>query len=218
MSFVGRKGKSTHASTLFIKTALSAAVLSAAIGAVSPASANQQTSSIVGKVYDTAGAPESGAIVTITDLRSGTTRTVTSNDSGSYAIKNLAAGGPYEVSVNGEKQTTLESIALGDAYSLPLQIGGGSMEEVLVVGREALYSVTSGPTASFNLGDLEEAVSFERDIKDVFDIDPRLNNTGGIISCGGKHPRFNTTTLDGVRFSDQFGLNSNGYGTANGMP
>jgi hypothetical protein len=38
------------------------------------------------------------------------------------------------------------------------------------------------------------------------------------LTVRGKSPRFNTTTLDGVRYSDQFGLNSNGYGTANGMP
>ena len=204
----------------FARTALACAVSSAVVGGVFVphlAQANQQTSAIAGKVYDAEGNVAANAEVTVVDLRSGTTRTVRSNNQGSYAIRNLAAGGPYEVRVDGVKQTTVESIALGDAYSLPLQVGSG-IEEVLVLGQEVMYSVAPGPSADFSLADIQEAVAFERDIKDVFDIDPRLNNQGGAINCTGKSPRFNTTTLDGVRYSDQFGLNDNGYGTANGMP
>jgi hypothetical protein len=34
----------------------------------------------------------------------------------------------------------------------------------------------------------------------------------------GMHPRFNSVTLDGISTNDRFGLNSNGYSTATGMP
>ena len=198
---------------------LSALLSAAGIVCVAPtALANQQSSAITGKVFDASGAPAVSAQVSITDLRSGTTRTVSTNAQGAYSVKNLAVGGPYEVSVDGVKQTTVESIALGAAYSLPLQQGRSDLEEVLVLGQALRFDVAPGPAAKFSLEDLDEAVAFDRDIKDVFDIDPRLNKEGGSINCAGKSPRFNTTTLDGIRFSDQFGLNSNGYGTANGMP
>ena len=45
-----------------------------------------------------------------------------------------------------------------------------------------------------------------------------VDEDGVGINCGGKHPRFNSTTLDGVDMGDRFGLNENGYATAVGMP
>ena len=43
-------------------------------------------------------------------------------------------------------------------------------------------------------------------------------STGTQVNCAGKHPRFNSITLDGVSHNDRFGLNNNGYSTATGMP
>jgi hypothetical protein len=61
-----------------------------------------------------------------------------------------------------------------------------------------------------------------RDIVEVYGIDPRVNidpgSRGFAVNCAGKHPRFNGVTLDGISKSDRFGLNSNGYSTAVGMP
>ena len=209
-----------HPGKRTLKSSLGAAILIAvgATAVVPVASANQQTAGIAGRVYDGSGNPAAQAEVTIVDLRSGTSRTVSTNAEGAYAIRSLAVGGPYEIRVNGVKQTTVESIALGATYSLPLQIGSSRVEEVLVMGQAMRMNVAPGPTAQYSLADLDEAVAFDRDIKDVFDIDPRINKDGESINCTGKSPRFNTVTLDGVRFSDSFGLNSNGYGTANGMP
>jgi hypothetical protein len=208
---------------MFARNALSIAIGSAAIGMGTipmMVQANQQTSAIVGQVYDAQGNPAANATVTVKDLRSGTTRTVNSNEAGAYSVRNLAVGGPYEVRVNGVKQATIPSISLGDSYALPLQLGGGDIEEVMVLGKQMLMSVAPSPSANFGLAELEDAVAYDRDIKNVFEVDPRLNVSGGAgaVNCAGKSPRFNTTTLDGVRFSDQFGLNDNGYGTATGMP
>lgn len=209
---------------LFARKALASAIASATVvglGAIPMlAQAQQQSSAIVGRVTNAQGIPQSGADITIVDLRSGTTRSARSNESGAYTVRNLAVGGPYEVRVNGVKQLTVQSISLGDAYQLPLVVGSGAMEEVIVLGQQSAFNVATGPSANFGIAELESAVAFDRDIKDVFAMDPRINVEGdvGAVNCTGKSPRFNTTTLDGVRYSDQFGLNSNGYGTANGMP
>ena len=85
-----------------------------------------------------------------------------------------------------------------------------------------IADVASGPSAIFSLADLEDAVAFERDIKDVFSNDPRINlddsTRGSGVNCGGKNPRFNGITVDGVSQADRFGLNNNGFATANGQP
>lgn len=210
---------------VFARKALVTAISTAAIGvAMTPmlAQAQQQSSAIAGRVVDQQGNPAASAEITVIDLRSGTRRTARSNEGGSYTVRNLAVGGPYEVRVNGVVQTTLQSLSLGDVYQLPLVVGRASdaMEEVIVLGQESSFNVAPGPSANFGIADLETAVAFERDIKDVFAIDPRINVEGsnGTVNCTGKSPRFNTTTLDGVRYGDQFGLNDNGYGTATGMP
>ena len=211
-------------SRYFLRKKLATAIAGAGVVATATlatsAYAQQQTSAIVGRVTDQAGNASAGAKVTVVDLRSGTRRTATTTDSGNFSVRNLAVGGPYEVRVNGVKKTIVESIALGKSYQLPLTSGGAAIEEVIVFGQAQTFSVAPGPSANFGIEELESAVAFDRDIKDVFAMDPRINVSGneGSVNCTGKSPRFNTTTLDGVRYGDQFGLNDNGYGTATGMP
>jgi hypothetical protein len=210
-------------SHLFARKVLVSAISACTIGsAVMPIAvqAQQQSSAIVGRVTDQQGQPVAGADILVVDMRSNTRRTTRSNDTGFYTVRNLAVGGPYEVRLNGVKQRTVQSISLGDSYQLSLVTGSGAIEEIIVLGQESTFSVAPGPSANFGIAQLETAVAIDRDIKDVFAIDPRINVEGGSgqVNCTGKSPRFNTTTLDGVRYGDQFGLNSNGYGTATGMP
>ncbi|MEL7296837.1 MAG: TonB-dependent receptor, partial [Pseudomonadota bacterium] len=99
----------------------------------------------------------------------------------------------------------------------------GAMEEIVVLGQASTGIDTApGPAATFNTFELERTVAFNRDIVDVYGVDPRLNldnEDGGFeINCVGKNPRFNSVTLDGVSQNDRFGLNSNGYSTAVGQP
>ena len=94
------------------------------------------------------------------------------------------------------------------------------MEEVVAYGSaEGFADVAAGPSANFSSYDLETAVALNRDIAEVYTIDPRINldQDGQSINCAGKHPRFNSVTLDGVSHNDRFGLNQNGYSTATGQ-
>ena len=201
-----------------------AALLAVAMFAVPVASnAQETTSSIRGKVLDAAGNEMSGAAVVVEDMRSGVDRSYTTNDSGVFLAARLLPGGPYRVTINSTDTVQVPSISVGDIYSLTVNVTGGAMEEIVAVGqRNDIVEVASGPSSTFNLADLENAVSFGRDIADVYAIDPRLmidvDEDGLGINCGGKHPRFNATTLDGVNQGDRFGLNENGYSTAVGMP
>ena len=76
--------------------------------------------------------------------------------------------------------------------------------------------VAVGPSSTFNFDDIQNAPSFDRDIKDVVRLDPRVYideaDVDG-VQCLGANPRFNSTTIDGVKMNDNFGLNRSGYPT-----
>jgi outer membrane receptor for ferrienterochelin and colicin len=186
--------------------------------------AQDTTSSIRGKVNDETGAPVSGASIVVEDMRTGIDHVYSTNASGVFLATRLPVGGPYKVTVGGTKSVEIPSIALGDIYALTINMqSGAEVEEIVVIGTTAeAVNVAIGPASTFTSFDLETSIAFERDIVGVYGVDPRFNidneDDGFEINCMGMHPRFNSVTLDGVSQNDRFGLNSNGYSTATGMP
>ncbi|MEC8860518.1 MAG: TonB-dependent receptor [Pseudomonadota bacterium] len=207
-------------SKLTIKKKLLVTSVLVGLGLSAPVWAQDMTSAIRGRISGTDGAPQANATIVIEDTRTGATRTLQTNDSGTFYATNLSVGGPYRVTVNGGRSVVVNSISLGDIYNLSIDLGAAQVEEVLVLGRSGNFvDVASGPAATYSTFDLETSVAFDRDIKDVFIYDPRLNlDTNSAINCVGKHPRYNSISLDGVSQNDRFGLNDNGYSTATGMP
>lgn len=192
-----------------------------ALAASAEVSAQGTSSAIRGTVNDASGNPLPDAVVVVEDTRTGAIRTLRSNESGAFYATNLAVGGPYRVTINNDRTVVVDSIALGDIYNLTVALGQATdVEEIVVLGQSgAFVDVASGPAATFSTFDLATSVAFDRDIKDVFIYDPRMNlDTNSAINCIGKHPRFNSISLDGVSQNDRFGLNENGYSTATGMP
>ncbi|WP_317933359.1 carboxypeptidase regulatory-like domain-containing protein [Halioxenophilus sp. WMMB6] len=203
----------------FIKQRLAMAVLLAATAG--SAVGQETTSAIRGKILTPAGEPMTNTTIVIIDDRTGASRTYTTNSAGSFYAPKLSVGGPYTVIINEDQKVVVDSISLGDVYNLTYGYEEKNMEEVTVYADASSVATTAvGPSSTFGLFELENNTSGDRDIVDIIAIDPRINldpGTGG-ITCAGKHPRFNSTTLDGVSQNDRFGLNSNGYSTATGMP
>ncbi|MCH7829156.1 MAG: TonB-dependent receptor, partial [Proteobacteria bacterium] len=222
MIYQSRFSRSTCAALRQITITVFAVVMMLSV----PVAGNAQetTSSIRGKVLDVSGSAVAGASIVVEDLRSGVDRSYSTNNSGLFLATRLLPGGPYRVTINGIKTVDIASINVGDIYNLTINLQTeAAIEEIITIGQTAdLIAVAAGPAATFNLTDLQNSVSFGRDIADVYGIDPRLmidvDEDGIGINCGGKHPRFNSTTLDGVSMADRFGLNENGYSTAVGMP
>jgi hypothetical protein len=182
------------------------------------AQAQDTASAMRGRVLDESGNPLGGASVVVLDMRTGNDRSFQTNASGTFLATNLPVGGPYRVTVNGTQSVDVASIGLGDTYNLTISMGE-EIEEIVTFGQQSqMVETAPGPSATFSFEDMDSAVAFNRDIKDVYAIDPRLNLDGFQINCAGKHPRFNSITLDGVSHNDRFGLNTNGYSTATGMP
>ncbi|MEE2691928.1 MAG: carboxypeptidase regulatory-like domain-containing protein [Pseudomonadota bacterium] len=202
--------------------AASAAAIAIATGLSGAAFAQSTTADIRGAVTDTAGAPVSGAVVTITDMRTGTTRTVRTGSNGGYAVRGLDVSGDYSVKVDTDQYAdeTVSGIrlSLGDTTVVNFDLEGsaGSDEIVVVATRSTTGQLATGPAASFDLADLQESPAIDRDIKDILRTDPRIfidESFGNGLQCAGASPRFNSLTVDGIRLNDNFGLNANGYPT-----
>jgi hypothetical protein len=183
--------------------------------------AQETTSSIRGTVTQPDGQPAAGATVKVTDTRTGTTRTTVTSGSGNFSQSGLRVGGPYTVQIEASgfapQEVTDISLGLGETYTFEVALTSETLETVMVTGSAIRgEQVAVGPSATFSIDDLEDAPAINRNINDVLSIDPRIyvdEAFNDAVQCAGANPRFNALTVDGVRLSDNFGLNSNGYPT-----
>src|SRR5215813_1786638 len=113
--------------------------------------AQTSTATIVGSVRDTTGALVPGVTIDIKHVDSGLTRTVLSNETGSYVAPALPVG-PYEISTTmpGFKQQVRSGINLvvGQQAVIDLTIEvGGNAEQVTVSEEAPLVNTTLSSTA-----------------------------------------------------------------------
>ena len=183
--------------------------------------AQETVAAVRGGVTDEAGAPVAGARVTVTDTRTGQSRTVTTGDEGAFRVGNLSVGGPYTVvarapGLQGEQVDGL-TLTVGDAANLSFELAPSTTDEIVVVGRrQVLGQIAPGPSVTFTAEDIAALPATSRDIKDIIQVDPRIyidETNGDGIFCVGSSNRSNSLTIDGYGVNDAFGLNSNGYPT-----
>ena len=191
-----------------------------------PAAAQQITSGIQGVVSSDDGTPLAGAEVSIVDTRTGATRTLITNADGAFRADSLVTGGPYTVSANadGYEGQSVQNIAInlqGNA-SLSFTLASGTGEIVVTGSRARLTSMTTGPGQSFGSALLESAPTFERDLRDIIRIDPRVsldrNQESDRVSCLGGNDRANAFTVDGISQADIYGRNDTPFSTRTGTP
>lgn len=209
--------------------AASAAALSIATVVATPALAQQITSGIEGTVVDDTGAPVVGATIEVTDTRTGNTRTISTGSTGSFNATGLTTGGPYTVTVNadgfeGQSIENLETSLQGNT-SLAFTLTSGSGEIVVTGTRVRVTQLAVGPGQSFTAEILENAPTFNRDVRDIIRIDPRVSldrdDTGSgqdRISCLGGNDRGNAFTVDGISQGDVYGLNDTGFSSRSSTP
>jgi outer membrane receptor for ferrienterochelin and colicin len=188
------------------------------------AGAQVTSSSVRGTVSTPAGDPAACATVTVTDTRTSASRTTTTNSDGTFSVRGLAVGGPFEIRVTSAqyKVALIPDVYtnLSEAVAFDIPLEEGAIEEIIVTASAqlAVAAVAVGPNATFGLAALESAPAINRNITDVIRADARLyvdESRGDInaVQCAGKNSRYNSLTVDGVRMNDSFGLNSNGYPT-----
>jgi hypothetical protein len=184
------------------------------------AAAQETTSQLTGFVFGADGRPIAGASVTITHVPSGTTEIAMTNASGQFTANGLRVGGPYRVAAQapGMQETAMEELYTQLAQRTSVTLIAQPVETL--AGIEVIGSserdVTIGVGTRFGEREVRELPSISRDIKDVVRIDPKAwvdPTNADALEVGGVNNRYNTVTVDGVRQSDDFGLNNNGYPT-----
>jgi outer membrane receptor for ferrienterochelin and colicin len=183
--------------------------------------AQETTSGLRGTLTGPSGAPAAGVRVTVVDERTSTSSTTVSSNSGQVSMNGLRVGGPYSIRLDSSEyanQTVTDVyLGLGETYTFNLALRAETLEEVVVTASAVeSVQVAVGPNSTFNLDDLQNLPSINRDIRDIIRIDPRVYIDEAFVDavqCVGANPRFNSITVDGVRMNDNFGLNSSGYPT-----
>ena len=209
--------------------AASVVSLSAAMILPAPVAAQQITTGIQGSVLDEDGNPVSGATVTVTDTRTGTQRTMATGSGGSFSATNLVTGGPYTVSANagGFEGQSISGVytTLQGATDLTFTLASGAGEIVVTAARVGVTQLAVGPGQSFTSEVLADAPTFNRDVRDVIRLDPRVSldrDDGGSgqdrISCLGGNDRGNAFTVDGISQGDIYGLNDTGFSSRSSTP
>ena len=194
--------------------------LAIALAAAPVAQAQETAAQLSGYVVSADGQPLARAQVTIVHVPTGTTATVTTTNSGQFVATGLRVGGPYRVTAKapGMQDAAVEDLytQLGQRASVTLvaqpivQLAG-----VEVTGASE-RDVTIGAGSRFSAQEVKDLPSISRDIKDVVRIDPKAwvdPTNSDALEIAGVNNRYNTITVDGVRQSDDFGLNNNGYPT-----
>jgi hypothetical protein len=186
------------------------------------ATAQEITGGMAGHVSE-GGKPVGGAQVKVTNVATGVSNTTTTGDDGFFSVGSLPVGGPYRVTTTAPDKTTqttdVGSIPLGAPYQLDVAIGGGSaVTEITVTAAPAVKGaiVQTGPRTVFTATDIQTAPSFAGDLKDLARMNPFVTidaANGNAMTIAGTNNHFNTIYLDGVRQSDDFGLNNSGYPT-----
>jgi len=114
--------------------------------AVAPASAQQTTGIIAGRVLDAQGGVVPGASVTALHTETGFTRTVVSDDQGSYRLQGLPVG-VYNVTVELVGFTTVERqgiiVSVGQTLSVDITLKVAAVAETVTVTGESPLIETS---------------------------------------------------------------------------
>jgi hypothetical protein len=180
--------------------------------------ASVSTSEIRGQVTDPNGAAVASAAITVTDINKGTTRTVKSDDSGTYVILSLQPG-TYNMKVEAAGFVTqnLTNIQLnvGQVASLPVTLGvSGVQSEVnveagpdvievertqqsSVIGNKQISSLPINRRNYLDFAMLTPGVSSAEKINDSTDYRVAQTPQSG-LSFGGSNGRGNSIMVDGA--------------------
>ncbi len=209
-----------------LKYLLAASVVSLAATTTiaTPAFAQETTSSVRGDVVDQNGNPVVGAVVTVTHVPSGTKSTQTTDGEGGFNAAGLRLGGPFtvEVSAGGFETVTQEIgfLSAGQAQRISVALAEQGQTIVVTGARQrSAITLATGAATVLTARDIAGVANINRDVRNLAARDPLVTldaTNNGAISIAGQNNRFNRFTVDGVAFSDPFGLESGGLVSSRG--
>jgi hypothetical protein len=170
-----------------------------------------QTGSIQGTVTDSAGAVVQGAEITVRNLASNSSRTVTSSGTGTFSIPSLSAG-TYEVTVKAKSFKTFRvpdaQVTVSQVVPLDVQLEPGAVAEEVSVRADQFSSVELESTQVSNFVDersIKDLPLITRNPYELVLLSPgtsQTNSSLGGITVNGARERNNNFLLDGVDNND----------------
>ena len=203
------------------------------VGLISMVAYAQETGSIIGTVQDTTSGVIPGAAVTLSNVDTGYSREVLTDDEGRYSARSLPLGA-YEV--RGELpgfSTAVRrglTVNVGSALVVNLTLSVGEVaEEVIVTGESSLVETTN--TVIGGLVDADQIADLPLNGRSFTDLallqkgvllsttagGGTSRGTGIKISISGSRQSQVTYTLDGADINDNFGQVGNVSGTVLGV-
>jgi len=192
-----------------------------ALGLSTSAFASDTTSSVRGTIVGPNGQAAPNTKIMLIHQPSGTVTEVMTNETGAFNAGGLRVGGPYQIVIDSDKFQDVAKndifLLLGQTFRLNEQLAKeASIERISVTGTQTSFTSNAGSASVFGADAIENAPSFNRDLKDILRQNPLATSLGGNdngFSVAGSNPRFNSLNVDGVGLNDDFGLNGNGYPT-----
>ncbi len=180
------------------------------------------TSALNGRVLDNNGAPLPGATIVAVHEPSGTSYGTTSLGDGNYMLTGLRVGGPYVVTISFVGYTPMSykdiDLKLGETFVLNGELKESSTElEAVVVSalrNPILNSERTGAQTNISRRDITSLPTISRSITDLSRLTPQAQGN----QFAGRDGRFNTITVDGAAFNNNFGLSSNPLPGGNAQP
>ncbi|MFO7574721.1 MAG: carboxypeptidase regulatory-like domain-containing protein [Bacteroidales bacterium] len=181
------------------------------------------TSAMNGRILDEGGSPLPGATVVAVHVPSGTQYATITDISGNYRILNMRVGGPYTLSVSfvgyAKSNYTDIMLNLGESYVQDgvLQETATALGEVIVsagLGNPILNTDRTGAMTNISRREIAALPTISRSITDFVKYTPQARGN----SFAGRDGRFNTITVDGAAFNNNFGLSSNPLPGGNAQP
>jgi carboxypeptidase family protein/TonB-dependent receptor-like protein len=168
---------------------------------------------ILGTVTDQSGASVRDARITITNVDTGVTRTVASNEAGDYVASNLAPG-VYRIVVEltGFKKVQRDGVRLevGKDLRIDLTLAPGATTETVTVTSEIPQIETTNDSigGSFSNKSINELPLNGRDYQNLVVLRPGIQRTPGggfeSITSNGLRPEDNNFIVDGVDDNDPY--------------
>src|SRR5579859_4579150 len=157
------------------------------------------TGRILGSVNDASGAAVAGAMVVITDVDRGTSRTLTTDQAGAYVAPDLAAGN-YKIRVSAPGFKSVERAGVGLEVAkdilIDFSLQPGQVSETVIVSGEVPLIDTTSSTLGGTLSneEINELPLNGRNYENLLQLRP------GVVRYPGGG--FSTTSTNGLRAED----------------
>ncbi len=197
--------------------AASVVSLAATTMVATPVVAQETTSSVRGSVTDADGNPVAGANVTVVHQPSGTRSELTTDATGNFNASGLRLGGPFVVAVDAPGYETAEQdigfLNAGQAQRVSIALALEGRTIVVSGARQrSAISLATGAATVLSAREVLGVANVDRSLQNLAQRSPlvTVQPNGQGIQIAGQNNRFNRFTVDGVDFSDPFGLEAGG--------